>query len=112
MTIAFFDKLEEIRPLSRHEFKFRVIIKRQINNLTAMQNTYWRQRFTQRLVQFGDENTKFFHAIASERYRKNVISQIVDSSGRMIADYTEKSALFYQEFKSRMGCSIPTSLQY
>jgi retron-type reverse transcriptase len=66
----------------------------------------------QRLVQFGDENTKFFHAMASERYRKNVISQIVDSSGRMIADHIEKSALFYQEFKSRMGCSIPTSLQY
>jgi hypothetical protein len=40
MTIAFFDKLEEIRPLSHHEFKFRVIIKGQIHNLTAMQNTY------------------------------------------------------------------------
>jgi hypothetical protein len=48
--------------------------------------------------------------MASERYRKNVISQIVDASGRMIADHTEKSALFYQEFKGRMGCSIPTSL--
>jgi hypothetical protein len=23
MTIAFFDKLEELRPLSHHEFKFR-----------------------------------------------------------------------------------------
>jgi hypothetical protein len=112
MTIAFFDKLEEIRPLFHHEFKFRVVIKRQIHNLTAMQNTYWRQRFTQRLVQFGDENTKFFHAMASERYRKNVISQIVDSSGRTISDHTEKSALFYHEFKRRMGCSIPTSPQY
>jgi hypothetical protein len=50
--------------------------------------------------------------MASDRYRKNVISQIVDNSGRMIADHTEKSALFYQEFKSRMGCSVPTSLQF
>jgi hypothetical protein len=70
MTIAFLDKLEEFRPLSHHEFKFRVIIKGQIHNLIAMQNTYWRQRITQRLVQFRDENTKFFHAMASERYRK------------------------------------------
>jgi hypothetical protein len=75
MTIAFFYKLEEFRPLSHHELKFRVIIKGWIHNLLAMQNTNWRQRFTQRLVQFGDENTKFFHAMASERYRKNVISQ-------------------------------------
>jgi hypothetical protein len=89
-----------------------VIIKGQIHNLLAMQNTYWRQIFTQRLVQFGDENTKFLHAIASERYKKNVISQIVDNSGRMISDHTEKSALFYQEFKSRMGCSVPTNLQF
>jgi hypothetical protein len=112
MTITFFDKLEELMPLSHHEFKFKVIIKGQNHNLLAMQNTYWRQRFTQRLVRFGDENTKIFHAMASERYRKNVISKIVDNSGRMIADHTEKSALFYQEFKSRMGCSVPTSLQF
>jgi hypothetical protein len=64
------------------------------------------------LVQFGDENTKFFYAMASERYRKNVISQIVDNSGRMISDHTEKSALFYLEFKSRMGCSVPINLQF
>jgi hypothetical protein len=67
MTIAFFDKLEELRTLSHHEFKFRGIIKRQIHNLTTLQNIYWRQRFTQRLVQFGDENTKFYHAMATER---------------------------------------------
>jgi hypothetical protein len=53
------------------------------------------KKSTQRLVLFGDENTKFFHAMASQRYRKNVINKIVDSSGRMIADHTEKSALFY-----------------
>jgi hypothetical protein len=64
------------------------------------------------LVQFGDENTTFFHAMASERYRKNVISQIIDNSGRMISDHTEKSTLFYQEFKSRMGCSVPINLQF
>jgi hypothetical protein len=50
--------------------------------------------------------------MASERYRKNVISQIVNNSGRMISYHTEKSALFYQEFKSRMGCSAPTILQF
>jgi hypothetical protein len=67
-----------------------------------MQNDYWRQRFTSRLLQFGDENTKFFHAMASERYRKNIISQIMDGPGRMISDHGGKSALFLQEFKNSL----------
>jgi hypothetical protein len=60
LTVAFFDRLEEIRPLCSCELKFRVIIKEHINSLLRMQNHYWRQRFTQRVMQFGDENTKFF----------------------------------------------------
>jgi hypothetical protein len=74
LTVEFFDKLEEIRNLYPQEQAFRVILKQHIGSLLFMQKTYWRQRFTQRLVQFGDENTKFFHAMATERYRKNVIS--------------------------------------
>lgn len=66
-----------------------------------MQTAYWRQRFTQRLVQFGDENTKFFHAMATKRYRKNVVYQIMDENSRMVLDHSEKSALFHQEFKRR-----------
>lgn len=54
--------------------------------MLAMQNAYWKQRYTQRVMQFGDENIKFFHAMATERYRRNTISQIVDESGpRQIA---------------------------
>jgi hypothetical protein len=60
MTIAFFDKLEELRSLYPQEFIFRKIIKVHIGNLLRMQNQYWRQRFTQCMTQFGDENTKFF----------------------------------------------------
>jgi hypothetical protein len=59
-----------------------------------MQNQYWRQRFTQRMTQFGDENTKFFHSMATERFRKNVISQIMDDTGRMVSSHEDKSALF------------------
>jgi hypothetical protein len=55
-----------------------------------MQNQYWRQRFTQRMTQFGDENTKFFHSMATERFRKNVISQIMDDTGTMVSSHEEK----------------------
>jgi hypothetical protein len=66
LTIEFFDKLEEIRDLHHQESAFRAIIKSHISNLLFMQKTYSKQRFTEWLVQFGDENTKFFHAMATE----------------------------------------------
>jgi hypothetical protein len=59
-----------------------------------MQNKYWRQRFTQRMTQFGGENTNFFHSMATERFRKNVISQIMDDTGRMVSIHEDKSTLF------------------
>jgi hypothetical protein len=88
--VAFFDTLEEIRDLFPQEAKFRIIIKRQIQALLRMQQTYWKQRFTQHFVQLGDENTKFFHAMATERYRRNNISQILNSDGSMVTDHQEK----------------------
>jgi hypothetical protein len=63
-------------------------------------------------MQFGDENTKFFQAMAIERYRTNVISQIVDENGRMVTKHSEKSALFFQEFKRRLGTSVGISMQF
>lgn len=63
-------------------------------------------------IQYGDENTKFFHAMATERYRKNVISQIMDANGRMVFDHNEKSALFFQEFRRRLGATVDTAMQF
>lgn len=62
-------------------------------------------------MQFGDENTKFFHSRATERYRNNVIS-LMDDTGRMVSSHGEISALFYQEFKKRLGSSVEISMQF
>jgi hypothetical protein len=58
MTIALFDKLEEIRDLFSQKVKFRVIVKDHIKNLLAMQREYWRQRFTQRVIHLGMKTQK------------------------------------------------------
>jgi hypothetical protein len=112
LTIAFLDKVEEFRPLLAYERLFRNIIKTHIKNLLAMQKEYWRQRFTSCIVQFGDENTKFFHAMASERYRLDVISQLMDDTRRMVADHVAKSSLFFQEFRRRLGSRLGISMQF
>jgi Holliday junction resolvase RusA-like endonuclease len=55
---------------------------------------------------------KIFHAMATERYRKNVINQILDDFGRMISDHGDKSVLFFHEFKRRLGTSVGISMQF
>jgi hypothetical protein len=72
LIVAFFDRLEELRSLTDPKSRFRFIIKSHLQKLLIVQREYWKQRYTQHFVQFGDENSKFFHAMATERYRKNV----------------------------------------
>jgi hypothetical protein len=50
--------------------------------------------------------------MATERYRRNVISQIVDGSGRMVQDHGELSSILWQEFKRRLGSSVGVTMQF
>jgi hypothetical protein len=50
--------------------------------------------------------------MATERYRRNIISQILDGDGRVVASHSEKSALFFQEFKRRLGSTVDISMQF
>jgi hypothetical protein len=111
-VILFLDDLEEIRSLFQPEQVFRDIIKSQLAKLLKCQQMYWRQRFTNRIVKYGDENTKFFHSMATVNYRKNTIAQITSSDGRLVTDHAEKAALFWMEFKDRMGVSSETQMLF
>lgn len=73
-VILFLDGLEELRPLFHPELIFREIIKNQLTKLLKCQQIYWKQRFTNKLVKYGDENTKFFHSMAAVSYRRNTIA--------------------------------------
>ncbi|KAL9687723.1 hypothetical protein QQ045_032130 [Rhodiola kirilowii] len=42
---------------------------------------YWRQRSKAEWLKFGDRNTSFFHAKASQRRRRNHIERLTDPSG-------------------------------
>ena len=74
-VILFLDELEEIRVLLPYETTFRSILKDHLTKLLKSKNLYWRKRYTVNRVKFGDECTKFFHAMATISYRRNTISQ-------------------------------------
>lgn len=67
---------------------------------------YWQKRCTIRWATFGGENTKFFHAAATERYRKNLITHLQTDDGRVLTQHNEKAQIIFQTFQQRMRVSL------
>lgn len=112
IVIVFLDDLEDMRGLYLPEQNFRRIIQGHLQDLLKYQQIYWKQRFTTKMMKLGDDNTKFFHAMATENYRRNSIAQVVDVDGRVVTDHEGKAFLFLQEFKSRMGSTVNPIMLY
>lgn len=109
MAVSFVDRLEELRDLTLAEWNFRCIIKAKILEYLKYKQIYWQKRCTIRWAKFGGENTKFFHAAATERYRQNLITHLQTDDGRLLMDHAEKAEIIYQTFQQRMGVStLPT----
>lgn len=53
----------------------------------------------------GDKNTKFFHANASIKHRRNLIAILVDNSEVTIYGHEQKANLLWTDFKERLGTS-------
>jgi hypothetical protein len=66
---------------------------------------YWRQRGTVKWVKLGDENSKFFHANASIKHRRNLITSLADASGNPVLDHSTKAKLIWDDFRIRLGTS-------
>jgi hypothetical protein len=111
-VLATIDKLEEQRPLFIQERNFRDILKKHILNLLKFQKEYWKKRYTIRWTKFGDENTKFFHAAATERFRQNTITSLEAEDGRIVYDHFQKVALLFENFKARMGHTTEPNMLY
>jgi hypothetical protein len=64
----------------------RELLKRlqaEANLLLAQEDLHWHQRSKEMWLKCGDKNTKYFHACATQRKRKNLIQKIQDSQGRV-----------------------------
>jgi hypothetical protein len=73
--------------------------------LRYCQNAYWKKRCTIIWTKFGDENTKFFHYMATERYRRNNISTLISDNGDIANTHAAKEEIIFQSFKQRLGSS-------
>ena len=106
------DELEEIRPLYTSEFNFRKILKLHLENLLLIECKYWRKRCTVRWVKMSEDNTKFFHAMATNRYRRNSIALLKDDDGRIVSGHEEMAGMLWSSYRSRMGQATGINMQF
>jgi len=73
-VLLLLDGLEDQRALSILESNFRSLVKTHLSYLMESRRIFWKQRNTIRWVHLGDENTSFFHNIATISHKKNFIT--------------------------------------
>lgn len=105
IVISFLDAVEEWRDFELHEWNFRDILNQKLTDLLHQQMIYWEQRGNIKLVQLGDESSKLFHAQATLRHRRNLITSLSDQSGEQVFYHSQKADLIWNDFKERLGTS-------
>ncbi|XP_028551169.1 uncharacterized protein LOC114579732 [Dendrobium catenatum] len=81
-----------------------VLLKFKINELNATLaclNTWWRQRSKVKWIGEGDQNSKFFHSMASARKNINFIHCIKDSNGIIMEEQKQIEDVLIQFFKEK-----------
>jgi hypothetical protein len=104
--------LEEYKDLTVHEWNFRMVLQDKYSSLLHQQQIYWKQRGTLKLVKFGDEGSKFFHAIATIRHRKNLITSLQDANGVFHTNHHTKADILWEAYKDRLGTSNSPEMLY
>ena len=99
--------LEELNLL--HELAEEIQgLKKGINEMLFREEVMWNQRSRALWIKCGDRNTKFFHATANNRQRKNRIEGISNSEGRWREDRMEVENVILEYFTEIYSTSYPT----
>jgi hypothetical protein len=74
VTLSLLEVIEECGELSLIESRFKSLLIDHISYLLNKQRIYWKQRGNIKWVKLGDQDSKIFHANASIRKRRNIVS--------------------------------------
>ena len=86
-------------------------LKKGINEMLFREEVMWNQRSRALWIKCGDRNTKFFHATANNRQRKNRIEGISDSEGRWREDRMEVENVILEYFTEIYSTTYPTEFE-
>jgi hypothetical protein len=63
-------------------------------------------------MKMGEENTKYFHAMATKRFRRNTISYLVASNGRPVSSHEEIAGIAWNCYRHRMGSTRGINMKF
>ena len=84
-------------------------VRKEINELHTKEEIMWNQRLRVCWLQNGDKNTKFFHATASQRQRKNRVGGMLDDEGVWQEEPEIVENIILDYFKSIFSSDQPAS---
>ena len=91
-------------------------LKSEVNEFLHMEEQMWQQRSHSHWLVSGDNNTKYFHNRASQRFRQNSIFELCDSDGVLASGEENVSAMivdFYSKlFSSSNSCDMEMVVQH
>jgi uncharacterized protein (UPF0332 family) len=70
---------------------------------------YWKQRRKIKWVTLEDENSRFFHSMASSQKRRNQVATLADANGNLVSDHLEKAEIMLQAYKEILGQTETTT---
>ncbi|XP_042944640.1 uncharacterized protein LOC122278525 [Carya illinoinensis] len=83
-------------------------LQKELGLLLGKEDLKWKQRAKRNWYKLGDRNTKFFHECATQRKKKNCISEIQDANGVRVADQKGIEEVFSQYFRNLFNSSNPS----
>lgn len=94
--------LEKCRrsPITQESVNKEHLLKYKLSRLEDQRSTYWQQRAHANWLRFGDRNTSYFHAVASERKRMNVIKNLKREGGGVVEREEEIGPFITNHYKS------------
>ncbi|KAK2985871.1 hypothetical protein RJ640_009941 [Escallonia rubra] len=89
---------EEELLLSDEDSQRRLSLQLEFHQITKMEEISWRQKSRETWLKLGDENSRYFHMMASMKRRRNFISAIYVDNSRVddLDTIKSKAVQFYQ----------------
>jgi exonuclease III len=111
LVISFVDHLEESRTLNTLELALRKTVIVALHRTLREKLAHWRQRGKIRATIDGDDNSKYFHVCASNRYRNNKIA-LLSHQGTDYTNHEQKIDILTSFFKTLLGTSSPNNWNF